>query len=395
MVVLANGVLCTPTVVSKAKSSIPMSTSYQTYLVGGAVRDELLGLEVIDKDWVVTGATPNKLLEAGFQQVGKQFPVFLHPQTKEEYALARTERKSGQGYTGFICDFSPSISLEEDLLRRDLTINAIAKSDNGELIDPFNGQADLENRTLRHVSDAFSEDPLRVLRVARFASRFAEFGFTIAPETMKLMTEVSQSGELETLSKERVWRELEKSLGYNHPDVFFEVLAQCSALPHLLAGFDWASIKALINENKSGVNTFTTIESKTLRWAYFCHKTPMETLAKLQDHLACPNQFKLYATLTNEFVSTHTLPLTAQSWLNWLTKFGAIKKPQIYQEFSLLLSFLTHTNNKDWFELRDCVAGVTAKEFSNQGLKGIELGQAINHARIEKLSELSNALVTN
>ena len=191
------------------------------YLVGGAVRDELLNLPIKDRDWVVTGATPDDLLSHNFQQVGKLFPVFLHPETKEEYALARTEVKKGQGYTGFICDFSPAISLEEDLARRDLTINAIAKDKDGTLIDPYQGIRDLNNRIFRHVSDAFIEDPLRVIRVARFSARFEQFGFNIASETLVLMTQISQSGELESLNQERIWRELEKSLSYPNPESFF------------------------------------------------------------------------------------------------------------------------------------------------------------------------------
>lgn len=166
------------------------------YLVGGAVRDQLLNLPVKDRDWVVVGATPKTLLQQGYQQVGKDFPVFLHPDTHEEYALARTERKSGSGYTGFTCYAAPDVTLEDDLQRRDLTINAIAYSAKGEYIDPYHGIDDIHAKLLRHVSDAFSEDPLRVLRVARFAARFAPLGFTIAPETMSLMQEMTNSGEL-------------------------------------------------------------------------------------------------------------------------------------------------------------------------------------------------------
>ena len=164
------------------------------YLVGGAVRDALLGLPIKDKDWVVVGATPQEMLDAGYQQVGRDFPVFLHPQTREEYALARTERKSGSGYTGFTCYAAPDVTLEADLQRRDLTINAMARDDDGEIIDPYNGRDDLETRLLRHVSPAFSEDPLRVLRVARFAARYAHLGFRIAEETMTLMRDMNAAG---------------------------------------------------------------------------------------------------------------------------------------------------------------------------------------------------------
>lgn len=181
------------------------------YLVGGAVRDALLGLPVSDRDWVVVGATPDIMLERGYQQVGRDFPVFLHPGTREEYALARTERKTGAGYTGFACYSAPDVTLEDDLQRRDLTINAMAQSADGTLYDPYHGADDLKNRILRHVSEAFTEDPLRVLRVARFAARFAPQGFVIAPETLELMSAITQQGELAHLTAERVWKETEKA----------------------------------------------------------------------------------------------------------------------------------------------------------------------------------------
>jgi tRNA nucleotidyltransferase (CCA-adding enzyme) len=205
-----------------------------TFLVGGAVRDELLGLPVKERDWVVTGSTPEALLKQGFRQVGASFPVFLHPETGEEYALARTERKQGHGYHGFAVDFHPGVTLEEDLERRDLTINAMARAADGRLIDPFGGRADLERRLLRHVSPAFVEDPLRVLRVARFAARFAPLGFRVHPETLALMSRVSTSGELEHLAAERTWSEITAGLGAPAPRRFIEVLRDCGALQVLL-----------------------------------------------------------------------------------------------------------------------------------------------------------------
>ena len=203
----------------------------QVYLVGGAVRDTLLGRPVTERDYVVVGATPDDMLAKGFTQVGKDFPVFLHPRTNEEYALARTERKSGAGYTGFICDASSEVTLEEDLRRRDLTVNAIAQDDSGNIIDPYNGKADLENRCLRHVSQAFSEDPLRVFRAARFAARYAYLGFYIAEDTIALMTSMATSGELKALSAERVWQETKRSLLEQSPEVYFSTLAKSKALP--------------------------------------------------------------------------------------------------------------------------------------------------------------------
>jgi tRNA nucleotidyltransferase (CCA-adding enzyme) len=202
----------------------------QTYLVGGAVRDRLLGLTVHERDWVVVGATPAELEALGYRRVGASFPVYLHPETGEEYALARTERKTGPGYRGFEVRADPSVTLEEDLRRRDLTINAMAEDESGRIIDPFGGLADLAARRLRHVSDAFREDPVRILRVARFAARFEPLGFTIAPETMALMREMVDSGEADALVPERVWQETVLALAAPRPDVFIAALRECGAL---------------------------------------------------------------------------------------------------------------------------------------------------------------------
>ncbi|MFC1688813.1 multifunctional CCA addition/repair protein [Pseudomonadota bacterium] len=210
----------------------------EVFLVGGAVRDDLLGKVVKEQDWVVVGGSPEELTSQGYRQVGASFPVFLHPDSGEEYALARTERKQGHGYHGFAVDFHPGVTLIEDLERRDLTINAMARDEQGQLVDPFNGQRDLEQRVLRHVSDAFTEDPLRVLRVARFAARFADLGFTIHPSTLKLMTDMVRSGELEHLVPERVWSECEKAFGCSQPGKFIEVLRECGALEQLLPEVD-------------------------------------------------------------------------------------------------------------------------------------------------------------
>jgi len=208
---------------------ITFPDSVRCYLVGGAVRDQMMGIQSKDKDYMLTGATPEMLTRLGFQQVGRDFPVFLHPDSKQEYALARTEKKSGHGYTGFVTDFHPGVSVEEDLARRDLTINAMARDEaSDQIIDPFHGQQDLQRRVLRHVSEAFAEDPLRVLRVARFAARFPDF--SIAAETLVLMKSLVDSGELQTLTRERVWVELEKTFVENRPSRFFEVLDEIAAL---------------------------------------------------------------------------------------------------------------------------------------------------------------------
>jgi tRNA nucleotidyltransferase (CCA-adding enzyme) len=208
----------------------------QTYMVGGAVRDALLGLPVNDRDWVVVGATPQEMITGGFLPVGRDFPVFLHPQTREEHALARTERKTARGYHGFAFYAEPDVTLEQDLARRDLTINAIAQDEQGRLIDPFHGQRDLQAKVLRHVTQAFREDPVRILRVARFAARFTEF--SVAPETVALMREMVEAGEVDALVPERVWQELARGLMERQPSRMFEVLRECGALARLLPEVD-------------------------------------------------------------------------------------------------------------------------------------------------------------
>ena len=235
----------------------------KSYLVGGAVRDRLLGLPIKDKDWVVVGATPQQMLDAGYQQVGRDFPVFLHPDSHEEYALARTERKSGSGYTGFTCYAAPDVTLEQDLLRRDLTVNALAEDADGTIIDPYGGQQDLQQRILRHVSPAFAEDPLRVLRVARFAARYAHLSFRIADETLALMREMADAGELAHLTPERVWKETESALGTRNPQVFFQTLRDCGALkvlfPEIDALFGVPAPEKWHPEIDTGVHTLMTV----------------------------------------------------------------------------------------------------------------------------------------
>ena len=359
-----------------------MAPKPSIYLVGGAVRDELLQLNVKDRDWVVTGSSPEQMLAQGYQQVGKQFPVFLHPETKEEYALARKERKQGEGYTGFICDFSPDIRLEEDLERRDLTINAIAKSEDGVLIDPFGGQQDLENRIIRHVSDAFVEDPLRVLRVARFMARFASFGFTLAPETLKLMQQISASGELSTLTPERVWRETEKALQSDSPHIYFDVLRSSNALPELFPELDYTETK------------LTPDWDKHSRWALITSHTPLDRLLKLNTHLRAPNQYAWFSEQTREFIEQHTLPLSAQAWEAWLSRVTAVKKPQPYTKLVAVIAHLTETDVEDWQALRTCIASISAQALIRQGYAGAELGEALKRTRVETLAGLKSPLIT-
>jgi tRNA nucleotidyltransferase (CCA-adding enzyme) len=239
--------------------------SLDCYLVGGAVRDELLGLPVVDRDWVVVGATASRMTELGFRPVGRDFPVFLHPQSAEQYALARTERKTAPGHHGFAVDASPDITLEQDLARRDLTINAMAKTPVGELIDPFQGQRDLQDRCLRHVSDAFSEDPLRVLRVARFAARLKPLEFEVAGETLALMAKLAASGELDTLVAERVWTELSRALAEPAPGAFVATLRDCNALkavfPEIDALFGVPQPLQYHPEGDSGLHTLMVLEA--------------------------------------------------------------------------------------------------------------------------------------
>lgn len=269
------------------------------YQVGGFVRDSLLGLPAKDVDWVVVGSTPDQMLEAGFVSVGKDFPVFLHPETKDEYALARTEKKTGNGYSGFEVFFQ-SVTLEEDLLRRDLTINAIAMGSNGVLHDFYGGRQDLENRVLRHVSPAFAEDPVRVLRVARFAARYASLGFTVAEETMSLMKDLVRRGEMSHLTPERVWGELEKALMTEKPSVFIEVLRECGALsvlfPEIDALFGVPQPEAHHPEIDAGVHTLMALDQSVrlggrleARYATLLHDlgkgvTPVEELPRHIGH---------------------------------------------------------------------------------------------------------------
>lgn len=267
----------------------------QVYLVGGAVRDELLGLAVKDRDYVVVGATPDTMRAQGFQAVGQDFPVFLHPETHEEYALARTERKTARGHQGFRFDCDSSVTLEEDLRRRDLTINAIAQAPDGRLIDPYGGVADIEARVLRHVSAAFSEDPLRVLRLMRFYARFAPLGFTVAEETLALCRAMVAAGDLHDLTAERVWAECEKALSYAEPWHFFTGLAQVGALDVLLG--DVVADRVLLDDmNAALMIACGRIEDTALRFAAWLRPCAPCGKAALQQ-LRLPNKVKHWITL--------------------------------------------------------------------------------------------------
>ncbi|WP_323644505.1 multifunctional CCA addition/repair protein [Pectobacterium versatile] len=399
------------------------------YLVGGAVRDSLLGLPVTEKDWVVVGATPENLLAQGYQQVGKDFPVFLHPVSRDEYALARTERKSGKGYTGFVCHAAPDVTLEQDLLRRDLTINAIARTERGDLIDPYHGRRDLESRVLRHVSDAFSEDPLRVLRVARFAARFAHLGFQIAEETMALMQKMAHEGELAYLTPERVWKETEKALGTSSPDVYFQVLRDCGALAVLFPEIDnLYGVPAPAKwhpEIDTGIHTMMTVAMAArlspeidVRFATLCHDlgkglTPPELWPRHLGHgpagvklvealcqrLRVPNPIRDLAKLVAEYHDlVHTVQVLQPKTL--LKLFDAIdvwRKPQRLEQ--LALTSEADARGRAGFEenpypqgdyLREAfrvASQVSSADVVADGFKGIDVRNELVRRRIHALAD--------
>lgn len=395
----------------------------KTYLVGGAVRDKLLGLPVKDRDWVVVGASAEEMLAAGFEQVGRDFPVFLHPDSKEEYALARIERKTGAGYTGFSCDASKAVTLEQDLLRRDLTINAIAESVDGELVDPYDGARDIERRVLRHVSPAFTEDPLRVLRVARFASRFAKLGFSVAPETIELMKAMAASGELQALVAERVWQELHRALQTEHPDVFFQCLRDCDALrvilPELDALFGVPQPAKYHPEIDTGVHTLMVLQqavslaaSPAARYAALLHDlgkgtTPQEQwpkhigheirskklAAQVSKRLKVPGDYADLAELVAEF-HTHchrALSLTPKTLLKLLQRLDAFRRPARLADFVIACEAdargRTGLEDRDYPQatyLLDALAvcrQVDVGALQQQAYSGAQLGEQIDRQR--------------
>ena len=341
----------------------PTSTPFQTYLVGGAVRDELLGLPVKDKDYVVVGATPQAMLDEGYKPVGKDFPVFLHPKTHDEYALARTERKTGAGYKGFVVHASPEVTLVEDLARRDLTINAIAKDTDGKLIDPFNGLADIQSKTLRHVGNAFAEDPVRILRAARFAARFTDF--TVAPETLALMRQMVTAGEVDALVSERVWQELSKGLMESQPSRMFEVLRASGALQKTLPELDklWGVPQPPQHhpEIDTGVHVMMVIDyaakqnfNLPVRFAALVHDlgkgtTPADILPRHIGHeirsvallkevgkrLRVPNDCKELAQIVAKFHGKlhSVLQMKPRTLLEFLIELDAIRQPERFADF--------------------------------------------------------------
>lgn len=397
------------------------------YLVGGAVRDQLLGIPVHERDWVVIDSTAEQMLAQGFKQVGADFPVFLHPETHEEYALARTERKKGKGYHGFEIDAGVGVTLEDDLKRRDLTINAIAMTDDGTLIDPYGGQSDLDDRLLRHVSPAFAEDPLRVLRVARFAARFHGLGFKIADETLQLMLNMTASGELSNLTPERVWAEFVKGLQTEHPRIFFEVLRECGALEVLIPELDLLfSVPQNPKTHPEGdVGTHTMLALTAMRkesndpaklWAILCHDmgkglTPPEQwpehpkhsaqgevlVAHVCLHYALPKKVAVLAMLVTRWHNRiHAAKnLTPEARLEVLQACDAWRQPERFIQVlevcradargKLGSEQAEYPQAQFWQRwLEECFK-IPVEPLIAQGLSGSALATAISHARIEIL----------
>jgi len=402
----------------------------ETYLVGGAVRDDLLGYPVAERDWVVVGATPRDLLDLGYRQVGRDFPVFLHPETRDEYALARTERKQGHGYTGFAVHCDPDVTLEQDLMRRDLTINAMARSAAGALIDPYGGQRDLADRVLRHVSPAFVEDPLRVLRTARFAARYAHLGFSVAAQTRALMAEIVAQGELQHLPMERVWGEFERALGERDPDRFVLQLRDCGVLaalqPELDALFGVPQSPQYHPEIDTGVHTLMALQQAVrlsgaadVRFAVLIHDlgkgtTPQaewprhiaheqrgrKLVDRVCQRLRVPNPFRELALQVCEFhtLCHRALELRGTTLLKLLVRTDALRRPERFEAF--LLACEADARGREGLEsraypqadyLRRALAvarEVKAADFADSGLSGKALGAAIEAERIHRLEAM-------
>ncbi|MCP4983235.1 MAG: multifunctional CCA addition/repair protein [Gammaproteobacteria bacterium] len=399
------------------------------YRVGGCVRDRLLGIPINDIDWVVTGATSEQMLAAGYKSIGKDFPVFLHPDSKQEYALARSERKIGPGYRGFEVSADPATTIEQDLLRRDLTINAIAEDEQGDVIDPYGGRRDIEARCLRHVSEAFVEDPVRVLRIARFAARFHKLGFTIATETRELIHQIGQSGELETLVAERVWSELSRALDENDPDIFFTCLRECDVLsklfPEIDALFGVPQNTTYHPEIDTGIHVMMALQESArlghdneTRFAVLMHdlgkaSTPTavlpghhghETRGKKPVRNFCqrwrvPKAHSELALITTEFhLQTHrAMELKASTLLKLLVRCDSLRKPARFQQ--MLDACRADVRGRKGHEddpypqaqflsqLADKLRGLDISDLQHQGLTGKAMGRAINEARLRLIKQ--------
>lgn len=394
----------------------------KVYLVGGAVRDKLLGYPTDEYDYVVVGATPEEMRAEGFTPVGKDFPVFLHPQTKDEYALARTERKTGHGYQGFSFNAATDVTLEEDLSRRDLTINAIAQLESGALVDPFNGQADINNKILRHVSDAFREDPVRILRIARFASRYHHLGFSIAQETQALMKTMVDNGEVAYLVAERVWKEFSRALGERSPHIFLNVLHECGALEVIMPQIDFLLSDKTLTPEKP-LSSSTALEAlryacevsdkNTIRLATLLHDldedaalnghSSLPNLSALCERLMIPNEYRELCNLVIRYNKqcVHALSLAPEEILNLLVKTDSLRRPQRFTDFLLSCKAYALSTNQDSDEkysqvdfltkALEVINSVTAQALLAQGLSGKMLGDALTKQRINKLSIFKHA----
>jgi len=374
------------------------------YLVGGAIRDRLLGLTTQEKDWVVINATPLDLTRLGYKQVGKSFPVFIHPKTGEEYALARKEIKSGQGYYGFKIDSSPNVTLEEDLYRRDLTINAMAEDHMGQIIDPFNGQKDLSNRVLRHVSNAFVEDPLRVLRVSRFKAKLHDLNFEIAPETIKLLEEIVESGELETLVPERIWQETYKALCEPRFDQYFQTLINLKAfnqifpeITHMNSDFSENHIiQAAIKKEVSPKIKFCSIFLIMLEHN---HQSLKDVVTAMQERMNIPNDFKNLVLLVQNIYpmlfSSHSNEKNeffAEQCLNIIEKLDALRKPSNLEEVLEVISLKKNYSNIETTVslIRKSLVLAQSVKINNlqeDGLEGSVIGEKLRELRLNKIKE--------
>ncbi len=404
----------------------------ECYLVGGCVRDKLLGLSIRDRDWVVVGATVEQMLQQGYKQVGKDFPVFLHPETKEEYALARTERKTGPGYTGFEFHASADVTLAEDLKRRDLTINAIAETEIGEIIDPCHGLHDLDRRILRHVSPAFAEDPVRILRLARFAARFADLNFRVAEETTKLMCGMVDTGEVDALVAERVWQETVKALAEPRPEVFIDVLRSCGALaklfPEIERLYGVPQPEKYHPEIDTGVHTIMVLQQACklssdpmVRFAALVHDlgkgiTPkhewprhiaheergVPLVKALCQRLKIPKAYQELAVLVTRYhLHYHrTAELKTSTLLKTLLSLDAFRRPQRFEQFLLACEAdsrgRTGYENKHFDQASIMRAALTAasnvsvKPLIDAGLQGKELADRLTQLRIEAINKIKS-----
>jgi len=387
----------------------------EIYLVGGAVRDKLLDLPVLDNDWVVVGATPDELLDAGYRSVGKDFPVFLHPETHEEYALARTERKIGPGYHGFDFNTDKSVTLEDDLLRRDLTINAIAQKPDGTLVDPFNGIQDLENKTLRHVSDAFKEDPVRVLRVAKFKARFAHRGFTVAPETNALMQSMADNGEVDNLVAERVWTELEAALSAATPSAFFETLIECEALYSVIPELGQLLLNAQRELTAEGERAISILniaseysDNTSIRFAALCTEFGSNNkLEEMCQRLRTPGNFKDLAMLSSKYADTvHNVhKLNADEIYQLIKLIDVSRKPDRFNDLLTvcecdarvrLKSNNKYTQSNKLRSLADAFLDVDAGAIAQQCANKADIPTAVANAQTNAIAEyLAISLTSN